>query len=276
MKKFLGAAIAAGLLAAAPARAQFPGDVPETFRLRLGGIFATLDTKGSLSTSNIPDASIDLNNLLGQPDHKTTFRGDGYWNFAGRSYLDFGFLDFSTDASRTVSQDIHFGDVTYTVGAEVASEDTQRYIYGAYRYEIFKNPTFHLGLSLGVSYTTLRATLSASAGVVGPNGPISGVTTTREAEVNVPVPLIGAETEIRIAGPVSIGAWVRAFKANISPYSGSMVDASVHADWFIVRNFGLGVAYEYNRINLEKIQDTKTTKLDFRYQGPRLYLTMTF
>ena len=276
MKKFLGAAIAAGLLAAAPARAQFPGDVPENFRLRLGGIFASLDTKGSLSTSGVPDADIDLNNLLGQPDHKTAFRGDGYWNFLGRSYLDFGFLDFSRDSTKTISQDIHFGDATYTAGAEVVSKSTQRYIYGAFRYELFKNPSFHLGLSLGVSYTTLRAQLSASAGVVGPGGPIAGVTTTREAEINAPVPLIGAETEIRIAGPVSIGAWVRAFKANISPYSGSMVDAMAHVDWYIVRNFGLGAAYEYNRINIEKARDNGTIKLDFRYDGPRVYLTMTF
>ncbi|HTO76746.1 MAG TPA: hypothetical protein VMQ61_11790 [Thermoanaerobaculia bacterium] len=276
MKKLLGAAIAAGLLAAAPARAQFPGDVPETFRLRLGGIFASLDTTASLSNSNVPDASFDLNKLLGQPDHKTTFRGDGYWNFAGRSYLDFGFLSFTNDASKMISQDIHFGDATYTAGAQVASENKQRYIYGAYRYELFKTPSFHLGLSLGVSYTTLHAQVSASAGVVGPNGPINGVTTTREAEVNLPVPLIGAETEVRIAGPVSIGAWVRAFKANISPYSGSMVDAMAHVDWYIVNNFGLGVGYEYNRINIEKTKDTGTTKLDFRYNGPRLYLTMTF
>ncbi|HEY7112053.1 MAG TPA: hypothetical protein VIA45_03890 [Thermoanaerobaculia bacterium] len=276
MKKLLGAAIAVGLLAAAPARAQFPGDVPETFRLRLGGIFASLDTRGSLSTSNIPGAEIDLNNLLGQPDHKTTFRGDGYWNFAGRSYLDFGFLNFSTDATRTVSQDINFGDVTYTAGAQIASEDRQRYIYGAYRYEIFKTPSFHLGLSLGVSYTTLHATLTSSAGVIGPNGPIVGVTTTREAEVNVPVPLIGAETEIQIAGPVSIGAWGRFFKANIDPYSGSMVDAMAHVDWYFVRNFGVGFGYEYNRINIEKTKDTQTTKLDFRYNGPRLYMTVQF
>jgi hypothetical protein len=276
MKRVLGAAIAAGLLAAAPARAQFPGDVPETFRLRLGGIFASLDTRASLSTSNIPDASVDLNNLLGQPDHRTTFRGDGYWNFAGRSYLDFGFLNFTTDSTRTVSQDIIFGNVTYTAGAQVASEDQQRYIYGAYRYEIFRNPSFHLGLSLGISYTTLKASLAASAGVIGPNGPVAGVTTTRQAEINAPVPLIGAETEIQIAGPVSIGAWVRAFKANIDPYSGSMVDAMAHVDWYIVRNFGVGVGYEYNRINIEKTRDNGTTKLDFRYNGPRLYLTMTF
>ena len=276
MKKLLGATIAAGLLAAAPARAQFPGDTPENFRLRLGGIFASLDTTGSLSTSNIPDASIDLKSLLGQPDHKTAFRGDGYWNFAGRSYLDFGFLSFTNDASKTISRDIVFGDATYTAGAEVASEEKQQYIYGAYRYELFRNPSFHLGLSLGVSYTTLRAQLSASAGVVGPNGPINGVTTTREAEVNIPVPLIGAETEVQIAGPVSIGAWVRAFKANISPYSGSMVDAMAHLDWYIVHNFGLGFGYEYNRINIEKAKDNGTTKLDFRYNGPRVYLTVTF
>ena len=276
MKKVLGAAIAAGLLWALPARAQFPDSVPENIRFRIGGIYANLNQVATLSETGPPGVSIDLNNVLGQPNHKFAFRGDGSWNFAGSSYLDFGFLNISSDRSKTITRDINFGGVTYTAGAEVASEEQSRYIYGAYRYNFFKNPSFHLGLSLGLSYTTLRAMLSASAGVVGPGGPIVGGTTSREAEINAPVPLVGLDTEVAIAQPVSIGLWVRLFKANIDPYSGSMVNGMAHVDWYINQNFGLGLGYEYNKINIEKTNAPRFAKFDYRYDGPRFYVVVTF
>ena len=276
MKRLLGAAFAAGLLWALPARAQFPDSIPDTIRFRVGGIYATLNQEASLSHTGEPGFAINLEDALGQPNHKFAFRGDASWNFAGRSYLDFGFLSITSDRTHTISRDISFGDVTYTAGAEVASEEEQRYIYGAYRYNFFNNPSFHLGLSLGISYTTLRAMLSASSGVVGPGGPIVGVTTSREGEINAPVPLVGLDTEFALGGPVSAGLWIRLFKANIDPYSGSMVNGMAHLDWYITQNFGLGAGYEYNKINIEKTKDTGTSKFDYRYDGPRIYIVVTF
>src|SRR5262245_25238776 len=120
MKRLLGAAIAAGLLWSSTARAQFPDNVPENIRFRVGGLYALLKTEASLSTTGEPGITIPLNDLLGEPDHKFAFRGDAYWNFAGRSYLDFGFLNISTDSTKSITRDIHFGDVTYTAGSEVA------------------------------------------------------------------------------------------------------------------------------------------------------------
>ena len=68
---------AALLLAALPALAQFPDDVPENVRFRLGGVFATLDSKATLSTPDLPGTSIDFSNLGITSDHKTTFQGEG-------------------------------------------------------------------------------------------------------------------------------------------------------------------------------------------------------
>lgn len=275
MKTLVGTAIVTGLLSASSALAQFPGDVPNNFRLRVGGIFANLESTASLSTGDSAAEDIDLGGVLGQPDTKNVFRGDGYWNFLGRFSLDFGFLDISSDASRSISRDIHFGGVTYTAGADVDSENESRYIYGAFRYDFVKNPSFHLGMSLGVSYTTLRTELSAEAGVVGPGGAITG-RVTRETKIDAPVPLLGLEAEGRIAGTVSIGGWVRAFDISIDPYSGSMVEAMGHVDWYFARNFGIGGGYEYSKIDVKRETDTKTTEFDFRYDGPRLYFIVTF
>jgi len=264
------------LLAAGPALAQFPGDTPDNVRFRLGGIFAFLNTQAELSSPDFPSAVIDFKKLLGEPDHKFAFRGEGEWNFLGRSFLDFGYVDLSTSASRSVSQDIHFDDVVYTAGAQVSSESQSRFIYADYRYGIIKNQAFQLGLSLGVSYTTLRAMLNASAGVTDPEGNVIEAGASRQAEINVPVPLLGLKFDAQIAGPVSIGAQVKAMSVTIHPYSGTMWDAEAHVDWYVISNFGLGAAYEYNKINITKTTDTKTLKFDYSYDGPRVYAIITF
>jgi hypothetical protein len=57
------------LLVAAPARAQFPGDVPDTFRLSLGGMYAWFITDVSFQQNLAPGAlergTIDLQKLAG-------------------------------------------------------------------------------------------------------------------------------------------------------------------------------------------------------------------
>jgi hypothetical protein len=278
MKTALRATLAAALLlAAGQARAQFPGDIPNNLRFRFGGIYANLDSTVTFSTSDFPSGEIDFTRLLDDPDHKFTFRGDGSWNFAGRSFLDFGYVRFGTDNSTTITEDIDFGGVIYPAGIEVSSETLSRFIYAAYRYGFVKNPSFQLGLSLGISYTTLEAQLSAAAGVKLPDGTVIGGSVTRQADLDAPVPLLGIDAEGRIAEGVSLGARFRAFSIFIDPYSGSMYEAMAHIDWFFARNVGVGGGYEWTKIDIEKERDDGSTiGFVYRYNGPRFYIVITF
>ena len=190
----LGAAALA--FASVPARAQFPDDIPDTFQIRLGGIFATFNNETQISKAGQTGDLINLPNLGLTPDHKTTFRGDAYWNFLGRFYLDFGYVDFNLSGSRQITRDIHFNGLVYKAGAEVAAETDSRYIYAAVRYALIRNQAWRLGLSLGATYTSARAKLSATAGVQRPDGSVVSGGATVEREANVPIPMDGAEPHI--------------------------------------------------------------------------------
>ncbi|MGE5346934.1 MAG: hypothetical protein ACM3JH_13355 [Acidithiobacillales bacterium] len=270
--------LAGALLAASQAKAQFPGDIPDNVRLHFGGIFAlfSTDTRVTIKNPDIPGTDIDIENLLGTPDHKFAFRGDGYWNFLGRSYLDFGYSSFHRSAEKSIARDIVINGVTYTVGADVSTEMDERFIYAAYRYGFVKNPSFQLGASLGVSYARLKASLSASGGVVGPEGEILGGTVTKEAEIQAPIPLVGIDLTGALSRQVTLGGYVRGFGANIGDYSGNMIDAGVRLDWYVARNIGVGAGYDYNHIHITKETDTRKTEFKTRYDGPRFYLTVTF
>jgi len=281
IRKLMLLGVAGLLLAAGPAMAEsathFPGDSPDNFRLRLGLIFADLQSDVKISSPSLPGGDIDLTGTGLVGDTKTAFRGDGYWNFLGRSYLDFGFLDYSTDGSKTASKDLHFGDVIYKVGAKVSAEQSARYIYAAYRYGFVKNENVHFGLSLGVSYATERAKLSASAGVTKPDGTVISGGASREKELNVPVPLLGMNLEVALGRTVTIGGNIRAVGATIDPWSGSWVEGVAGINWYPWANFGIGAAYEYQKIILEKKNSNgNDTRFDQRYEGPRTFIVITF
>ena len=281
IRKLLLLGAAGLLLAAGSAMAQsattFPGDSPDNFRLRLGMIFADLQSDVKLSSPSLPGEGIDLTGIGLVGDKKNAFRGDGYWNFLGRSYLDFGFLDYSTDGSKTITKDIDFGGVVYKAGATVSGETSARYIYAAYRYGFVKTNAVHFGLSLGVSFATERAKLSATANVTKPDGTVVSGGASRERELNVPVPLLGMNLEVALGQSVTIGGNIRAVGANIDPWSGSWVEGVAGINWFITRNFGIGGAYEYQKIILEKKNSNgNDVRFDQRYEGPRAFLVMTF
>jgi hypothetical protein len=268
---------AAALLAAASAQAQFPGNVPDTIRFRFGGIFADLDTSVTFDAPGLPSGEIDFSGLLGDPDHKNTFRGEGSWNFAGRSFLDFGYVRFGTENSTTLSREIDFGGIVFPVGIDVQSETLSRFIYAAYRYGIVKNPNFQLGLSAGISYTTLEAQISAAIGATLPNGTPVGTAVTRRAEIDAPVPLLGLDMEGQLFPNFTLGARVRAMALVINPYSGNMVEALAHADWYLSRHVGLGGGYEWTKIDIDKDRENdQQIGFIYRYNGPRIYLILTW
>src|SRR5215470_3357857 len=269
MKKGFLVLLGAVLLPAAAlaqSSTDFPGTIPDNIRFRFGGIYANWKSDVTFSTADNPGEEIDFAKLMDKP-HKFTFRGEGFWNFAGRSFLDFGYISFGTKNEQTITRDIHFGGVTFVAGADVSTETFSRFAYAAYRYGIVKTPSFQLGLSLGLSYATLRANMTASAGVLGPGGtPVVG-TVAKEAEIQAPIPLLGIEAEGQIAEKLSGGIRFRAFGATISPYSGNAEEVLGHVDYFIIQNFGIGGAYEWTHLSMKKEQDTKTIQFNYHYNG---------
>ncbi len=267
-------------LAAAGARAQFPGDVPDTFRLSVGGMYAWFTTNVNFQENLTPGGpiggGIDLQNVTGLPSSTGGFTARGYWQPLSRFYVDFGYTEFNRSRTRGLSVDIPFGDSTFTAGASVATSMKSQLPYVDLRYDFVQNDSWRLGVSLGGAYTLLKADLSASAGVVGPGGPIVGQSTTKEAKLNVPVPLLGIDAAFRLGDRVSGGVIFNGIFAPVHPYAGSVFVVEPHADWFLSKNFGVGAAFNYSTFHMKR--DDGITLVDFRfsYYGPKVYATVTF
>jgi len=266
--------------AAAQARAQFPGDVPDTFRLSAGGMYAWFTTEVTFQENLTPGGpiggGISLQPVTGLPSSTGGFTARGYWQPLNRFYIDFGYTIFKRSNTRTISVDIPFGDSTFTAGASVAASVESQLPYLDLRYNFIQNESWRLGVSLGTAYSILDADLSASAGVIGPNGPIVGQSTKREAKLQTLVPLLGIDADFKFGDRVSGGVIFNGIFAPVHPYAGSVFVFEPHVDWFLSKNFGIGAAFNYSRFRIKR-EDLQTL-IDFRYSyyGPKVYLTVTF
>ncbi len=278
------AAVGALLLVAAAASAEssstFPGDVPNTFRLSLGGEYAWFNTTVNFQENLTPGGPIgpgvDMEGLGLLKSSAPGFVARGYWNFLGRVYLDFGYTGFRRSRTDAFSVDIPYGGVTYTAGASVSATTSSDLPYVDFRYDFIKNEHTQFGLSLGASYVILKAELQAAAGVVGPGGPIVGQTVTRTAKEELPVPLLGLKFDQQVGEGLAAGLIFNGIFAPVSPYTGAVFDAEAHIDWFATKNFGVSAAFDYQRFSLKREDATTYVQFKYSYYGPRVYLTLTF
>jgi hypothetical protein len=275
------AAVALGFLVAGQARAQFPGDVPDTFRLSAGGMYAWFSTEVTLQENITPGGpiggGIDLEPVAGIPNSTGGFSARGYWQPLHRFYIDFGYTIFTRSNTRAFSFDIPFGDSTFTAGASTETKMQSQLPYLDFRYNFIQNESWSLGVSLGAAYSYLKADLTASAGVIGPNGPIIGQSTTKEAKLSTVVPLVGIAADFKVGDRAAAGVIFNGIFAPVHPYVGSVFVVEPHFDWFFTKNFGVGAAFDYTKFSIRKEED-EITLVQFRYSyyGPKLYLTVTF
>jgi hypothetical protein len=152
-------------LAAPQGHAQTAGsftDVPDHFRLELGGFRLGSDTTLSLNNGTGGGSDVDFEDGLALPDTSTRFYIEGYWRVGRRHQLSLGWFSTSREGPGTVlSQDISWGDHVFTAGTEVTGKADANYFSGVYRFAAYRNDRFEVGPALGFGYLSLDAGISS-------------------------------------------------------------------------------------------------------------------
>jgi len=96
-----------------------------------GQTFQETTTRATLACPEI-----NVENVLRLPDSKSGFLGSGYWNFAGRSFVEVGWVGFAKSRTETIAQDIILGDTTYTAGASISTsiKSSMPYVGSSFRW----------------------------------------------------------------------------------------------------------------------------------------------
>ena len=282
-----GQPLAAGLLVTllalavfgtSPAKADFPSDVPDRFKIQAGGVNAQFDTQGSLALTDGPaGVFINFEDVFDLPLAKSAWTLEGFWRFSEKGYLDFGYVDFSREAGHVLEQDVEWGDATFQANALVSAKFSTKFTYAAYRHDFLQLEQVHISGSAGFSYLRLGSGLAADGGVIDSNGnPITG-SFEQEANVAFPVPLVGLQLDWKLTRHTAVQLYTRILRIDFQNFRGGITQTAARYEWYANRHFAIGGGFSKYEINLRRYETGDfTARFSYLVTGLELYLKLAF
>ena len=209
---------------------------------------------------------------LGLDSSVSAFRADALWRFTSnrRHRFDLSYIDLRRASTKTLEADIQIKDRVFSTGTTVDSLFDVQVIKAAYSYSLFQDERFDLGLSGGLYVMPIRIKLSStSSGAAEDEG------------ITAPLPVLGLRFDFAITPKFFLKESIDVFYFQYQNFSGGLFDAKVGLEYNIWKHFGVGVAYEYFRLQVKaEGQDYPyidlAGKIQFNYGGILLYGKLFF
>lgn len=274
-----GVAVAASLgvvlsLAAAPSAAADDVNLLETAGyLSLGTFINGSKLKIRLDgEAGETGTEVDWDNTFGDDD-VTRFRLDGLWRFADRHYLRFLYTDYSRSRTATFDEDIEWGGETIPVGAEVRASLGFEIIELAYEYAFLKRENYELAGTLGLHYTTFDASLKATVTTPGGGGTAERGGT---ASVDAPMPVLGLRGMWNFGKNFYLDGQAQFFTLSIDNLDGDIINYRVALLWQPKKYVGLGVGYDYFKVDVDVEKNRFNGSMEWEYSGPQIFYNIAF
>lgn len=227
-----------------------------------GGAAAYDDFTTNVRVSgNLVGTSIDFEDFLALDDSTTIARFDAYYNFNKRHRIDASYYDIRRSGSRTVAEDIQFGDVLIPAGT-IESFFNTRIFKLAYRYNFVADTRTVIGASFG-------------AHVMGIDAGLRNENDSAEESFNVaaPLPLVGLHGAYALSDTWSLNASYEFLKFDIEAYRGFIGDLRLTVENDLFEHFGWGVGFNGFKVDGNIEGDGRLeADLEYGYQGLMLYL----
>jgi hypothetical protein len=257
-------------------RAEF-GGIPDRVQFMLGGTTVDFVTEGGLFlTSAGTGVSVNFEDLFDIPVNREAARLDGFWRFSDKGYMDFGYVQYNRTGSKTLVQDVVWGEFTLQQGAFVKATWDSRFPYAAYRHDFLQEDRVRISGSAGISYLRIAPKLEADGGVIGPGGPVTGHFEKGEP-VQFPVPLVGLQLDWVLRNRLEVMMFTRIFYLNYANINGGMREATARLKWHFSKHVGIAAAFDSTFVRLKEYE-TGDYKVKFNYDisGLSAYLTFAF
>jgi hypothetical protein len=251
---------------------EAPNLLTNPFHVALGTYIVDTDTEVSLNGSSSEGSRVDWENTFGSGD-VTRFRLDGQWRFADRHKARFMWFDSSRDSSRTLEEEIDWGDETFPVNVRTRAEFSFSVYELAYEYAFLRRDNYEVSGSFGLHYTELELTLSAKAETSG--GTLQG-DIKESGDVGAPLPVIGLRGLWALPYDFWIDAQAQYFALSIDEYDGSLTDLRLMVSWQPKTWLGIGIGYNQFTIDVDVEKNSFDGSLDWTYEGPMIFYSASF
>ena len=249
-----------------------PDLLTSPFYVALGTYIVDTDTEVSLNGESGRGTRVDWENTFGSGE-VTRFRLDGQWRFADRHKARFMWFDSSRDNSRTLEEEIDWGDETFPVNARTRAEFSFAVYELAYEYAFLRRESYEISGSFGLHYTELELTLSARAETSG--GALEA-DIKESGDVGAPLPVIGLRGRWALPYDLWIDAQAQYFALSIDEYDGSLTDLRLMLNWQPKTWLGVGIGYNQFTVDVDVEKNSFDGSLDWTYEGPMIFYSASF
>jgi hypothetical protein len=278
----IAAVLAASLAAAdhASAADEAIGFGKETFKINLGYYRPNFSSRVAAGVSASAPGNISGEDDLGLENNLGGYRVDGYWRFADRHRLYFGYYQLDRSASRVLAKDIGPIDIpqlgvneTIKAGSNVNTSAKWQIYVLAYGYSFYKTDTLELAGQVGLNVAKLGTQLSGTF-ITANNGTLTGATA--GSVLTVPLPAIGFSGDWALDDSWRIRGHAAAFKISFENVDTNVLDAGLAGEYRLYRNFWLGMGYSVLNASAAKAETNSNVSLDWRTGGWLIYGSLLF
>jgi len=253
-------------------------EVHDKFKINLGAMYVTnFETEMQIGPSDkVLNASVNTKDQLGMDSETNVFRLDGYYRFTPKHSVDFSYFTVNSSGNRIINIDIpDWGENNDTInaGARVQSHFNMDVYKLNYVYSFYHNEDVELGLSVGFHITNLDLGLSAFGEINGT--PSQSLIT--ESKFLAPLPVFGFKGEYTIIKD-TLYAQYKAdyFYLKFDDFEGSLLSTAINIEYRFLDNYGLGLGYNSNTINLEADDGNVGLEAKNNLSGGMLYFTYIY
>jgi len=267
--------------AAAPSTsgAGSPGQslLDDRFVFTVGAFVVTSKINGSLSGSaNTSEQNIDFDKQFGTDADQTRWRADVLWRITPRQHLRFSYFNNDVQRTRTIDQDLTWGDYTFLAGGQVSAETKLRVYELDYEFAFLRRPTYEIMAVAGIHLDDLTLKLSGNAALTvdTPTGPVQEAAsfTTKSNSVSAPLPVLGLRANWVVSPHLCLDAAGELFAISYQGVNGNWSDLRAGATWMFNDHFGIGAGYDryVQHVDLSKL--SFSGRLNSGYQGLLIYV----
>jgi hypothetical protein len=258
----------------------------EMFKLSLGYYRPNFDSRVAVGVPGAtPPGDINPEQDLGLDKSLGGARFDGYWRFADRHRLYFGYYKLDRSASKTLTKDIGPIDIPslgvneiIQAGSNINIEAKWEVFILGYNYSFYKTDTLEIaglvGLNVAQLGTKLSGTLYTSPSYPYPGPALTGATA--GSTLTAPLPAFGFSGDWAIGDRWRMRGHAGAFKITIQNIDAKVVDAGVAGEYRVYGNIWAGLGYSLLNASAKKAESTSNASLDWRTGGLSLYASMLF
>jgi hypothetical protein len=240
-----------------------------------GGFFLTGFSTSLEVGSTIKDVNkiIDVENDLGLTSSTNSARVEAYWRLGPRHRLQLGWFSLDRSGARVLDTEVEWEDANYPIGSAVESGLNLDIIPFSYAYSFIKNDRWEVAASAGFHWTKFEATIAGEAFV---DGDLVLALNDEAAGVEGPFVLVGLLADFNPGPNWQVGASVQYMDLSIGKHHGSLLDMRAYAEYYIWRNVGVGVSYNYYDLEAGVVNESFAGEIGIQYHGFHTYLVAKF